>query len=113
MTTISGHNQIIQQSGIVQEISQQAHSPKPSPDQAALVQQAQQKMKNSTVLESEESERLKKEKEKQAQRRLQKKQDHPDRKPHSRKKSAHHSHSETRDPAMDLDVSGQILDTTA
>ncbi len=113
MTTISGHNQILQQSGIAQEISQQAHSPKPSPDQAALLQQAQEKMKNSTVLESEESERLKKQKEKQTQRRLQKKRDQSDRKQHPPKKSAQHSDSVTQDPALDPDRAGQILDTTA
>ena len=49
MTTIPGHNQMLQQSGIAQELSQQAHSPKPSPDQAAVIQQAQEVMENFTM----------------------------------------------------------------
>ena len=91
MTTIPGHNQIIQQSGIAQEISNQAHALKPSPDQAAVVQQAQEKRKNSTVLESDESERLKKKREeRQKQQKRQKQQDMD----------------------MDPDAPGRILDTT-
>lgn len=91
MTTIPGHNQIIQQSGIAQEISNQAHALKPSPDQAAVVQQAQEKRKNSTVLESDESERLKKKREeRQKQQKRQKQQDMD----------------------MDPDTPGRILDTT-
>ena len=90
MTTIPGHNQIIQQSGIAQEISQQAHSLKPSPDQAAVLQQAQEIRKNSTVLASDESERLKKKKERQNQQKRR----------------------QRKDMDMEPDAPGRILDTT-
>jgi|GEM_PF-860927 len=106
MTTIPGHNQIIQQSGIAQEISNQAHALKPSPDQAAVVQQAQEKRKNSTVLESDESERLKKKREER-----QKQQD--DRRRETvRKKTARSTQGLQQDMDMDPDAPGRILDTT-
>ena len=64
MTTISGHNLVIQQSGVAQELNHQAATSKPSPEQAASLQQAGEVLKNSTVQEFEESEKLKVKKEK-------------------------------------------------
>lgn len=63
MTTVPGHNQILQQSGIVQEMHHQANAPKPSPDQAAALQQAQQVVQNSSVQLTDQAQRLKKKKE--------------------------------------------------
>ena len=65
MTTVHGHNQIFQQSGIAQDLSHQLQSPKPDPDQAALQHQNQQVLENTTVQKSEETLSLKKEKEKE------------------------------------------------
>ncbi len=93
MTTIPGHNQVIQHSGAAQEASQQAQSPKPSPEQAAGVQQAQEVIQNSSVQGSEESERLKKEKKEFRQR--------PGKRKKARKKE--------REP--DPDATGRLLDT--
>ncbi len=101
MVTISGHNQIIQQSGIVQEVSQQAHSPKPAPDVAAGLQQTRQLVENSTVGASDASERLR---EKQ-QRERQKKRD-------ARRRRALSS-SAKAEAERDPDAPGRILDTTA
>lgn len=64
MTSIPGHNLVIQQSGVAQELVQQVATPKPSPEQAAVLQQAGEVLKNSTVQEFEESEKLKLKKEK-------------------------------------------------
>ena len=63
MTTIPGHNQVMQQSGVAQEVSNQAHSPKPGPDQAAAIQQAQETIQKTTVQGSDESDRSKEKKE--------------------------------------------------
>ena len=68
MTTIPGHNQVLQHSGAAQEASQQAHSPKPSPEQAAGAQQAQEVLQRSTVQGSEEAEKLKKKREEKRER---------------------------------------------
>ena len=65
MTTVHGHNQIFQQSGIAQDLSQQIQSPKPDPDQAAILHQTQQVEENTTVQESEEALSLKEKKEKE------------------------------------------------
>lgn len=65
MTTVHGHNQIFQQSGIAQDLSHQIQSPKPDPDQAAVQNQNQQVVENTTVQESEETLSLKQEKEKE------------------------------------------------
>jgi hypothetical protein len=65
MTTVHGHNQIFQQSGIAQDLSHQIQSPKPDPDQAALQHQNQQVLENTTVQESEETLSLRHEKEKE------------------------------------------------
>lgn len=109
MTTIPGHNQIMQQSGIAQEISNQAHALKPSPDQAAVLQQAQEKRKNSTVLESEESERLKKKRE---ERQNQQKQQDDQHREADRAKAALRAIGLQQDRDMDPDAPGRILDTT-
>ena len=95
MTTIPGHNQILQNSGAAQEASQQAHSPKPSPEQAAGVQQAQEVIQQSTVQGSEEAERLKKEKKEQRAKAGQK-----------RKKP-----NREEEFALDPDAPGRLLDT--
>lgn len=100
MTTVPGHNQILQQSTIVQELSNQAHSPKPSPDQAAAQQQVQETVKGSTVQTSEESERLKEEKAKQKEKREQQKED--------RKKKKINQDEEM---ALDPEATGRLLDT--
>lgn len=65
MTTVHGHNQIFQQSGIAQDLTHQIQSPKPDPDQAAIQHQDQQVEENTTVQESEETLFLKQEKEKE------------------------------------------------
>ncbi|OGR11749.1 MAG: hypothetical protein A2277_15485 [Desulfobacterales bacterium RIFOXYA12_FULL_46_15] len=64
MTAISGHNVVIQQSGVAQELAHQTAAPKPSPEQAAALREAGEIVKNSTVQEFEESEKLKFKKEK-------------------------------------------------
>lgn len=65
MTSIPGHNLVIQQSGVAQELAHQVASPKPSPEQAAALQEAGEILKNSTVQEFEESDKLKLKKEKE------------------------------------------------
>ncbi|MBU2628092.1 MAG: hypothetical protein KKE61_05710, partial [Proteobacteria bacterium] len=65
MTTVPGHNIIIQQSGAAHELAHQSHTPKPSPEQAAAQQEANVLVKNTTVQEFDEAERLKAKKEKE------------------------------------------------
>lgn len=100
MTTVPGHNQMLPQSGIAQELSHQAHTLKPSPDQAAAQQQAQEVIRNSSVQGSEEAERLKKEKEKKEVRQRQK---------IGRKEK--NKINQEEDLALDPDASGRLLDT--
>jgi hypothetical protein len=100
MTTVPGHNIVIQQSGAAQEATHQAHSPKPSPEQAAAQQQASELVKNTTVQEFDESERLKSKKEKEALRRKLK-----------AEKARRRKQKEDLD--LDPDATGKILDTTA
>ena len=71
MTTIPGHNIVIQQSGTAQELIHQTNTPKPSPEQAAAVQAANELAKNTRIQTSEESERIKKKKERDALRKKQ------------------------------------------
>ena len=99
MTTIPGHNIVIQQSGTAQELIHQTHASKPSPEQAAAVQAANELAKNTTVQTSEESERLKTKKEKDALRKKQL----LDKK---RKKKQKEEMDE------DPETTGRILDTT-
>ncbi len=61
MTIITGHNQIIQHAGKLQELAQQNHSPKPSPEAAIPVQQEREIQQRSTVQSSQESTSLGKE----------------------------------------------------
>ncbi|MFA5906077.1 MAG: hypothetical protein WC836_19250 [Desulfobacula sp.] len=98
MTTISGHNLVIQQSGVAQEITQQTAAPKPSPEQAAALQQAGEVVKNSTVQEFEESEKLELKKEKEPLKIKQKKDEKRKRK-------------RQEELEQDPDATGKILDT--
>lgn len=59
MTTIPGHNVVIQQSGVAQEAAQSATSPKPDPEQAAAQQQIKNLEKGTTVQQFDESEKVK------------------------------------------------------
>jgi hypothetical protein len=104
MTTIPGHNQMLQQSSIVQELSTQGHASKPSPDQAAALQQLQEVAKGSTVQGAEESEHLKQETAKQKE-----KKELSQRQKAGKKKKRHPDQERTLDP----DATGQLLDTTA
>lgn len=96
MSTIPGHNLVIQQSGVAQEITHP--TPKPSPEQAAALQQAGEVVKNSTVQEFEESERLKLKKEKELFITKQKKEGHKKKK-------------RREDPEQDPDATGKLVDT--
>jgi len=98
MTTISGHNLVIQQSGVAQEAAHQTTVPKPTPEQAAALQQAGEVLKNSTVQEFEESEKLKFKKEKDELIIGQKKE----------KKRKNKSQEELE---LDPDATGKLLDT--
>jgi len=98
MSTISGHNLVIQQSGVAQEMTHQTTTPKPSPEQAAALQQAGEIVKNSTVQEFEESERLKLKKEKES---LITKQ----------RKEGHKKKKRREDLEQDLDATGKLVDT--
>ena len=69
MTTVPGHNIVIQQSVAAQELINQ--SPKPSPEQAAAQQELNALAKNTTVQQFDEAERLKAKKEKDELRRKQ------------------------------------------
>lgn len=100
MTTIPGHNQMLQQSGLAQEVSNQAHSSKPSPDQAAVIAQAQEVVQKTTVQGSDQSDRLKQEKEKKERQAALK--------ARQKKKKAREE-----ELAMDPDATGRLLDTTA
>jgi len=99
MTTIPGLNQILPQSSIAQELSNQGAAHKPSPDQAVVHQQAQEIIKGSTVQNSEESERLKEKKRALGRRR------DKDRK---KKKKI----NQDEEMALDPDARGRLLDTT-
>ncbi|MCP3941193.1 MAG: hypothetical protein GY710_06900 [Desulfobacteraceae bacterium] len=104
MTTIPGLNQILPQSSIAQEVSNQGSTLKPSPDQLVAQQQVQKVIQESTVQDSEESERLKEEKEKQKKRELELKQKA------ARKKKKKINQDEER--MLDPDAPGRLLDTT-
>ena len=64
MAAVTGHNIVIQQSGVVQELAQSATTPKPSPEQAAAQLEASELVKNTTVQKFDEAEKLKFKKEK-------------------------------------------------
>jgi 1,6-anhydro-N-acetylmuramate kinase len=97
-TTIPSHNLVIQQAGVAQEITHQTTAPKPSPEQAAALQQAGEVLKNSTVQEFEESEGLKLKKEKES---LITKQ----------RKEGHKKKKRQEDLEQDPDATGKLLDT--
>lgn len=71
MTTVPGHNIVIQQSVAAQELAHQGQAPKPSPEQAAAQQEANELLKNTTVQEFDEAEKLKNKKKKEEKRRRQ------------------------------------------
>ena len=104
MANIPGLNQMLPQSSIAQELSNQGAAHKPSPDQAVVHQQTQEIVQGSTVQGSEESERLKEEKDKQKKKRaLARKQED------SGKKKKINRDEEME---LDLDAPGRLLDTT-
>ena len=105
MTTIPGLNQILPQSSIAQELSNQGAAHKPSPDQAVVHQQAQEIVQGSTVQDSQESDRLKEERDKQKDKRAQER-----RGGHRGKKKKKTNKDE--EIALDLDARGRLLDTT-
>ena len=99
MTTVPGYNIVIQQSGAAQELANQANTPKPSPEQAAAQQQANELAKSTTVQGFDGSEKLKSKKEKEALRRkkiLEK----------AKKKR------EKEELDQDPDATGKLVDTT-
>ncbi len=98
MTTVPGHNLVIQQSGAAQELIHQTNT-KPSPEQAAAQQQANELAQGTTVQGTEESEKLKSKKEKAALR---------------RKKLLEEAKKKKNQGELDLDAdaSGRLLDTT-
>ncbi len=99
MTTVPGHNIVIQQSGVVQELIHQTSTPKLSPEQAAAQQQANELAQGTTIQGSEESEKLKSQKEKEALR---------------RKKLLAEAKKKRKQEEMeqDHDAPGRLLDTT-
>ncbi len=99
MTTVPGHNIVIQQSVAAQELAHQAHSPKPSPEQAAAQQEANDKVRNTTVQEFEEAEHMKAKTEKDQF----KKREEEERK---RKKKRQ------EELELDPEATGKLLDTT-
>jgi len=100
MTTVPGHNNILPQSTIAQELNHQSNSPKPSPDQAQAIQQAQQEIQKNSVQGSEASEHLK-----------QKREERKTRKADRGKKKLKKKHQE--ELALDPEATGRLLDTTA
>ncbi len=99
MTTVPGHNIVIQQSGAAQELIHQTNTPKPSPEQAAAQQQANVLAQGTTVQGTEESEKLKSKKEKEALR---------------RKKLLEEAKKKRKQEELylDPDALGRLLDTT-
>nr|WP_321402436.1 hypothetical protein [uncultured Desulfobacter sp.] len=100
MTTVHGHNQIFQQSGIAQDLSHQIQSPKPDPDQAAVLHQNQQVVENTTIQESQEAISLKEKKEKEKEIK-------------ARKAKRAKKQNLQDDLPPDPDGPGRLLDTTA
>ncbi len=97
MPAIPGHNIVLQQSGVAQELSHHSQSPKPSPEQAAAQQQINEVAAGTTVQEFDESGKLKAKKEKQAARRR------------LRLKKVRKKSGQQREP--DYDAPGRLLDT--
>lgn len=99
MTTVPGHNIVIQQSGAAQELIHQTQTSKPSPEQAAAQQQANELAKNTIVQSSDESEKLKAKKEKEALRR-------------KKLLEAARKKGKSKEKDLDPDATGRLLDTT-
>ena len=99
MSTIPGHNIVLQQSGVAQEIAHQANSPKTSPEHAAAQQQANEQAQKTTVQGFDESSKLKAKKDKEALRR---------KKILAKAKKKRQQKEREQDP----DVTGRLLDTT-
>jgi hypothetical protein len=68
MSAIPGHNIVLQQSGVAQELTHQSQSLKPSPEQVIAQQQINEVAAGTTVQEFDESGKLKAKKKKQAAR---------------------------------------------
>ncbi len=100
MTTVPGHNLVIQQSGTAQELSNQTQASKSSPEQATAQQEANELVKNSTVQEFDESEKVKTKKEKDEQRRRQ-------------ELAQKQKKKQQEEKELDPDATGKLLDTTA
>ncbi len=98
MTAIPGHNIVLQQSGAAQEAANQAHSPKPSPEQIASQQAAGELVKNTTVQEFDESEKMRAKREKDALKRRQ-------------ELKAARKKEEKEEMDQDPDAPGRLLDT--
>ncbi len=99
MTTVPGHNIVIQQSGTAQELIHQTNTPKPSPEQAAAEQKVNELVQGSVVQGAEESEKLKSKREKEALRR-------------KKLLEAAKKKRKSREMDQDTDSSGSLLDTT-
>ena len=99
MTTVPGHNIVIQQSGTAQELIHQTNTPKPSPEQAAAEQKVNELVQGSVVQGAEESEKLKSKREKEALRR-------------KKLLEAAKKKRKSREMVQDTDSSGSLLDTT-
>ena len=70
MSAIPGHNIVLQQSGVAQELTHQSQSLKPSPEQVIAQQQINEVAAGTTVQEFDESGKLKAKKKKQAARQI-------------------------------------------
>ncbi|THB80035.1 MAG: hypothetical protein D3926_09135 [Desulfobacteraceae bacterium] len=98
MTTIPGHNVVIQQSGAVSEAIQGTNTPKPNPEHIDALQTANAVQEGTTVQEFEEAERLKERKEKERQRL-------------ARQREKEKREQEQALKELDPDATGKILDT--
>ncbi|MFH1155839.1 MAG: hypothetical protein V1793_18675 [Pseudomonadota bacterium] len=108
MTTIPGHNIVIQQSSAVHEAMHHTRPNQPDPDQLAIQQAAKEAMEKNTVQESTDTDQVKADRERQA---LDQKQGqrHP-----RGNKNQETTQSEDEDPLdQDPDSPGRLLDTLA
>ncbi len=101
MTTVPGHNIVIQQSVAAQELAQQAkaNAHRPSLEQAAAQQKINELAQNTTVQGFDESKKLTSKKEKEALRRKKR-----------TKKEQKKNKKEKQD--QDPDATGRLVDTT-
>ncbi len=104
MTTVPGHNIVIQQAGTVNEAKPSSNTAHPSPGQAVGEQAAAELARRTTVQESEESEALKSDRERyQASLRGRRKE----------KRRRRKKREEEQKELSDSDESGNLLDTVA